>query len=217
MGIRATRGSLFSNVADIDFDKKQGKAHSIGSGPIQEDAMRTLCACFVILASFVVTSVCTADTITGVAFFGNPANPTITIYGSGFGTAPAPTVLGYPGFTGYDYGNDLYIEDLSTTHGFSAGRGVPGVNTYDLIGLNILSYTDTSITYQLGSDYAQYYYPVGLFALDPGDSFEVVTDAIYFGTVSYTATTPEPASLIGLVTGILPFAAMMMRRRVAHT
>lgn len=161
-------------------------------------AKRLFCAVALLAGS----TACFADSISSVVFTGSPANPTITIYGSGFGTEPAPTVLGFPGFTGYDYGNELYIEDLSPTHGFSAGRGFAPVESGDLIGLNILTYTDSKIVYTLGSDYALFYYPNGYYALAAGDSFEVVTDATYYGTVIYGLPTPEPATLIDAGTGI---------------
>jgi hypothetical protein len=85
-----------------------------------------------------------------------PANPTITVSGNGFETAPTATTLGFPGFTGSDYGNDLYFADFSPTHGFSAGQGDAGVNNHDLIGLVILGYTDSQLILQLGSDYTQF-------------------------------------------------------------
>ncbi len=131
----------------------------------------------------------TSAVITGVVFSGNAANPTITISGTGFGTAPTATTVGFPDFTGFDYGDALYIEDFSNNpQAFSAGRGLPNnAQQRDFIGLVIVSYTDTSITYQLGSDYSLSYYPSGQYALNAGDSFNVVVagGASFSGTVSY--------------------------------
>lgn len=159
-----------------------------------------------------------ADQINGVAFFGTPANPTVVIYGSGFGTEPAPTTLGYPGFTGYDYGLDFYFEDLSTSHGFSAGRGLADTNLRDYVGLVVLYYSDSLIIYQFGSDYSEFYYPQGYFGLEPGDAFFVSTDATYTGTVAYTAgpvpfPTPEPATVFTLLIGLLGAVGVKGRRR----
>jgi len=131
----------------------------------------------------------TAAVITGVVFAGSPANPTITINGTGFGTAPTATTIAFDGSTGFDYGDQLYIFDLSNNpQNFSAGLGYPNAsNSRDFIGLVIVSYTDTSITYQLGSDYSDFYFPQGIYGLNAGDSFAVFVGggASFSGTVSY--------------------------------
>jgi hypothetical protein len=131
----------------------------------------------------------TSAVITGVVFTGSPANPTITISGSGFGTAPTETTIAFQGFTGSDYGDQLYLFDLSNNpQNFSAGLGYPNAsNKRDFIGLVIVSYSDTSITYQLGSDYASFYFPQAVFELNDGDSYTVVVGggASFSGTVSY--------------------------------
>lgn len=147
-----------------------------------------------LLSLFCACALAHADVITGVAFSGSPADPTITIFGSGFGAPPTPTTLAYPGYTGYDFGDALYFRDTSLDTGFEAGRG-ENSPIRDFIGLDLLSYTDDEIIYKFGSTYADYYYPIGLYQLKNGDSFFLHTDADYTGTVQYNvASTPEPPS-----------------------
>ena len=68
----------------------------------------------VALAALLLPAIAYADQITGVTFTGSAADPTITISGSGFSPVPVPTTIAYPGFTGYDYGDQLYIQDQSS-------------------------------------------------------------------------------------------------------
>lgn len=156
-----------------------------------------------------------ASTISTVSITGAPANPTVSVSGSGFGTIPPVTFLGFPGYTGYDYGKSLYITDLSPTHGFDAG-GDAGMNLRDLIGLVVLSYTDTQVVFQLGSDYSLFYLPNNIYSLSPGDPFTVVVNGASFtGNVGVTAVaaTPEPSSIVGLLTGVASSGILVSRRR----
>jgi hypothetical protein len=123
-----------------------------------------------------------------VTFAGSAADPQITIDGSGFGTEPAPTNAGYPGYTGYDYGNALYFCDTSNNpQSFCAGQNDGKGNGSDTIGLVIASYSDTHIGYTLGSDYGSYYYPSNIFRAEPGDQFTVhVNGATCSGTIAYS-------------------------------
>lgn len=179
--------------------------------------MKRYLAALISLPAITFALVAHADVINSVSFTGLPTSPTITVSGSGFGTAPTATTLGLAGFTGYDYGNDLYITDLSTAHGFAAGQGEAGVNNHDLIGLNILSYTDSQIVLQLGSDYAQYYYPNGIYALAAGDPYTVVVNGASFSGIAGAITaTPEPGSILLLLTAAAGFGTLRLRRRVVH-
>jgi hypothetical protein len=118
--------------------------------------------------------------IASVEFIGSLSNPTITITGLGFGSEPAPSGLGYAGFTGYDYGDQLWFQDLSSDP-YAWNAGEQG----NYIGLNISTYTDTNIAYQFGSNYPLFYYPEDIYALHLGDTFVVhVLDASCTGTVS---------------------------------
>ncbi len=97
-----------------------------------------------------------APTITSVTFAGSADNPTITINGSGFGSAPAAQAPGcYSG--GAVYGADLSIVDDNPSHSFQAGY------TGNCIGLVNLSYSDTQVSYQFGNGYSGYrsYYTLG--------------------------------------------------------
>jgi hypothetical protein len=150
--------------------------------------------------------------ITGVSFAGGPMNPTITVEGSGFGVEPTRLTLAYPGYTGYDYGNVFFLNDFAPTRGYDwgAGRGVI-LGMRDLIGIDVVSYSDTQIVFLLGSTYSSYYYPLGLYQLNSGDGFRMVLrDGSYTGTVSFV---PEPGTIIGMLTGLLPFGALLMKRK----
>lgn len=155
-----------------------------------------------------------AATISSVSIIGAPASPTISVSGTGFGSAPPPTFLAYPGFTGYDYGQNLYITDLSTTHGFDAG-GDAGYDLRDLIGLVLLTYTDSQVVFQLGSTYTDYYYPNNIYVLAPGDPFKVVIKGTSFSGTVGAAATPEPASIVTLLTGLVSTSVLVSRRRRA--
>jgi len=165
------------------------------------------------LAVFVLSAYsAVAATISAVSIINAPANPTITVSGTGFGTAPTATFLGFPGFTGFDYGKALYITDFSPTHGFDAG-GDAGENLRDLIGLVILNYTDNQVQFQLGSDYAQFYLPNNIYSLSIGDPYTVVVNGASFsGTVGSTGVTPEPESLVTLLTGLASTGLFAFRR-----
>jgi hypothetical protein len=137
----------------------------------------------------------TGASISAVAFSGSAANPHITITGSGFGAKPAPTNLAQTGYTGYDYGNALYVCDTSsgTGAGFCAGQNDGGGG--DTIGLVVGSYGAGAVSYTLGSTYSSYYYPHGLDDLKAGNTFAVVVaGATCSGTISYTKATKCPSA-----------------------
>lgn len=169
--------------------------------------------CCFVLGMFLVPLACHADTIiTGVSFTGGPSSPTITVQGSGFGVEPTRLTLAYPGYTGYDYGNVFFFNDFAPTKAFDwgAGRGVI-LGMRDLIGIDVVSYSDTQIVFLLGSTYSSYYYPLEIYELNSGDGFRMVLrDGSYTGTVSFV---PEPNTIIGMLTGLAPFGAAILRRR----
>jgi hypothetical protein len=116
-------------------------------------------------------------TIDGVTFGGNPASPTVTVSGSGFGTmgdlgtgTPATSCL--PTDTGDDYGNYFYFSDASGGS-WQAGQGT------SCVGLLIGSYSATQITFTFGSEYDSFG-PVR-----DGDSYSVTLFGVtYHGTAS---------------------------------
>jgi hypothetical protein len=102
--------------------------------------------------------------ITSVSFRGGPANPTVTIVGSGFGSRPQPSPSYRPtppkgttppygctttGNVGYDYGTKLWLADLKQGRVWSAGRYRPALKELDCVGLLLTSYTQTKIVYRL--------------------------------------------------------------------
>lgn len=169
--------------------------------------------CSFVLGIFLFPLACRADTIiTGVTFTGGPLNPTITVEGSGFGVEPTRLTLAYPGYTGYDYGNVFFFNDFAPTQAYDwgAGRGVI-LGMRDLIGIDVVSYSDTQIVFLLGSTYSSYYYPLGIYELNSGDGFRMVLrDGSYTGTVAFT---PEPSTIVSLSTGLLSLAGLGLKRR----
>jgi PKD repeat protein/lysophospholipase L1-like esterase len=110
--------------------------------------------------------------ITTVGFAGDSANPQVTITGRGFGHAPAPTTVAYPGSTGYDYGSALYFcNSSSNPRAFCAGESLPTGRDY--IGLVVSGYSDARISYTLGSTYSNSYYPGNVYRVNQGDHFTV--------------------------------------------
>ncbi len=139
-------------------------------GPLLPSALATT-------ASIVVAAPAPA-VITSVTFAGTLADPTITVVGNNFGTEPTAGLpatggLASPG-TGNDFGTDLHIYDA--TRGWDAGMAG------DTIGILVSTYSDTSITFQLGSVYTNGY--PGTYALACGDNFTMVVGAsTYKGTI----------------------------------
>lgn len=148
-----------------------------------------------------------AATITSVSFGGDAANPTITVFGSGFGSAPTPTALAYLGYTGLDYGTNLHVTDSSTHPLFDAGYDDPGAGYHDIIGLVNLTYTDALISFNLGSVYTSGFYPLHF---NEGDTYTVhVGGNSFTGIVAYT---PEPTPFALLATGCLGLLGVTRRR-----
>jgi YVTN family beta-propeller protein len=117
----------------------------------------------------------TAPTISAVTFSGTPAAPTVTVWGSGFGTeadlgTPVPA---YGGGTGSDFGTQFFL-----LAGFGAGEGAGPYG--DFVGLDVSSYSDDQITFTFGSQYANYG------PLSQGEPFSVTLLGTTFnGTASY--------------------------------
>ena len=155
-----------------------------------------------------------ATTITNATLSGSLSDPTITVYGSGFGTEPTG-IVAYPGSTaarsGEDYGpTALSFHDMGPL-GFDAGQSK--ATGQDLIGLVISEYTDTEIVFTLGPIYTKTYYPDDIYAIQPGDSFDVEVAGAISPTFALTPT-PEPSTLALLVSGLLlPVAAQLRSRR----
>ena len=113
--------------------------------------------------------------VTGVTFTGTPADPTITVTGSGFGSSPP---IGTPetcqsGDTGDDYGSSgLWFSD-ATQGGWTAGQDG------DCIGLIVSSWSSGQVVFGFGNEYANY--P----AIQSGDQIEVgVQGATFSGPLT---------------------------------
>jgi PEP-CTERM motif len=164
--------------------------------------------------AFVPASVLAAETISSVTFQGPASNPTITINGSGF--LPEPVGDDFPGLvipgaTGQDFGGDPTVFTFNDTNGtFSFGAGQDGDN----IGLNNINYTDTQITFNFGSAYADEFEIQ--YALEQGDAYKLFVNGLEAtGIVDYAASpVPEPSTFALLGTGIL-LVSGLARRRIA--
>ena len=117
--------------------------------------------------------------ISSAVFGGTQRNPTVTISGSGFGTAPAaPATPAGSGMTGSNYGTSLFLVDR--TQNLSAG--LSNGATDNSVGLVNLSYSDTSISFQLGSAYSRF-----LYNIKPGDDVGVsVAGSQYFTPATFS-------------------------------
>jgi hypothetical protein len=122
-----------------------------------------------------------AYAITGVAFSGSPAAPTITITGSHFGTAPAGssnevTSCGdYGTENGDGFGNRLWF--LDDTNDWQAGFGTPP--NANCIGIKIVSWTSKKAVLQFGVAYGSFDH----WTADPGDNFVIKLKNFYWGGV----------------------------------
>jgi hypothetical protein len=162
------------------------------------------------------SAVLSAATITNVFFTGSAANPTINIVGTGFGSAPASTSTATAGFTGLDYGTIFYLIDQTfNPTAFSAGFDNPSLSEHDLIGFANLSYTNTLISFNFGSEYTTTYFPTATWELNSGDKFLLtVAGSTFSGTVAYPAATtvPEPTSAAYLGVSGLGLLAVLVRK-----
>jgi len=153
-----------------------------------------------------------ATTITSVTFEGGPSDPTILVTGTGFLPLPATDGKAYPSgtYSGYDYGRELYLYDISAVWDAGCGTSV-ATGCHDFIGFDHLLYTDTTISMTYGSEYTPYF-NANIFKLSAGDQYLLhVHDATYGGTVSFV---PEPASWT-MLAGALGLALIAAKLRAA--
>ena len=127
--------------------------------------------------------------ITSTIIEGPSTDPTVIIRGFNFGSAPDAVPVGN-GLTGDDFvGGQFFFNDSTA----SWQAGVPS----NSVGLNLLSYTPTEVTYSFGSALS------GVnpaYDLNEGDHFEVaVNGATFDDTVAFTA--PEPSTWLLFVVG----------------
>lgn len=155
-------------------------------------------------ASLFLTVGTASAAISSVTFGGTPSSPVITITGTNLGTQPAPSPANAPdtyinqctsgptGNDGFDYGTSLYISDTTGPLHFNAGRYVASgpAAEFDCIGLVVTSFSQTQVTFTLGSYYGVYYNQK--FAFNPGDSTTVAVNGA-------TATVTVPAGFTGTV------------------
>ncbi|MEU8974569.1 hypothetical protein AB0D11_35790 [Streptomyces monashensis] len=110
------------------------------------------------------------------------ASPTITVNGSGFGTAaPAGTnndvtSCGTYSNNGNSYGNQLYfLDDTNFEAGYGDGNGA------NCIGITVVSWSPNQVVLRFGSSYGSFAH----WYLSNGDSFALsVNSGLFGGTVS---------------------------------
>src|SRR5208282_2067350 len=138
-----------------------------------------------------------APSISGVTLSGTPADPTVTVTGSNFGSA-APTATPetcQAGDTGNDYGfGGLELQDL--TEGWGAGE------SGDCIGLLLTSWSSTKVAFTFGNEYANYG------PINAGDQIEVTVQG---------ATDTVPASFTGAPTVLFGTVAATNLKVVSAT
>ncbi len=119
-------------------------------------------------------------TVSNVAFMGSSAGPQIVVTGSGFGTAPPyPAYPAGCGFSGQNYGIDLYFKDL--TANWTAGTLNPVGSGGACIGLVVTAWTDSQIVFGFGNAYN-----TNGWILNQGDSYSLTAFATAAtGTASY--------------------------------
>ena len=144
-----------------------------------------------------------APTITSVLISPPYSNPDgVYVDGIGFGNQPPPTTnLALAGYTGYDYGNALYLCDTTANpNTFCAGQNNGGGG--DLIGLltnqcapsnEAACWNNTRFFFDIGSSYTSYYYPNNIYRLNAGDHFTLTVEgATCSGTISTQRTYCNP-------------------------
>lgn len=141
-------------------------------------------------------------TINSVTFSGTSAAPTVTVTGSGFGTAPAPTSPdcayeeGGPTPSGSDYSSDaLYLQDL-TSHSYSPSSpwfaGGPG----NCVGLVVSTYQSGKIVFTFNNYYGEEYG----YVLQADDQISMtVAGTTYQESVRYPSERTETQKLSALL------------------
>lgn len=141
--------------------------------------------------------------ITSTIIEGPSTDPTVIIRGFNFGSAPDAVPVGN-GLTGNDFvGGQLFFNDSTA----SWQGGVPT----NSVGLNLLSYTPTEVTYTFGSALSGV---TPAYYMNQGDHFEVaVNGATFDDTVIFAA--PEPSTWVLVVIGsvLLIFVRRASKRR----
>jgi putative transposon-encoded protein len=125
--------------------------------------------------------------ISSVTLTGTPANPTVTVSGSNFGsTAPTGTPeTCQAGDTGDDFGSSgLIFQDLTE----SWGAGEAG----DCIGLLVTSWSSTKVVFTVGNEYANYG------PIKAGDQIKVTVQG---ANDTVTASFSNPTPVLGDFTG----------------
>ncbi len=177
LGPHPSRAEAASEVGDYERQPEHGR--------IRPWIVMVLCLLGALLSPRVASA---SPGVATVSFSGLPSSPEIHITGEGFGTLPVASNLAYQGYTGYDYGEALYLCDTSNDPGaFCAGENNGGGG--DTIGLVINTYFGTEIAYALGSTYSSSYYPSNTFRLQQGDNVTVhIAGLGCSGLVDYSGT-----------------------------
>lgn len=126
--------------------------------------------------------------ITSTTFEGPSTDPTVIVKGFNFGSAPTAVPVSQGTGDDFNGGQFFFVNDTSSWQGGSPGNS---------LGLNLLSYTPTEVTFGFGSALSG---ASPAYFLSEGDQFQVaVNGATFDDTVAYAA--PEPSTWLLLVLG----------------
>ena len=148
-----------------------------------------------LLSSVLPIGAAASTAIASVSFAGAlPHAPSVTITGSGFGSAPpAPTRAGLPceaGALGAFYGNTLTMHDL--TGGWRAGHYIAGaLSTFN--GIVVDSWTDTRITFHFDGCWTD-----NGKSLSPGDAVVVTVKGVLRRAIVPDPKSGEPVGASGM-------------------
>jgi hypothetical protein len=149
----------------------------------------TLVACTAMVGT--ATAGAATTTITSVKTTGTPANPTIVVTGTGFGSQPAPNPSFHPeghegcpalprAGNGFNYGDRIYFSDINAARGMSEWTaGQADKVFFDCVGIIIDQWTNHKIVFHFGNAYNKHL-PENFYVLSNGDPIRLTVKGTTF-------------------------------------